>query len=76
MLRTACFLLFVPYLNAADITLKPGNLAAVLEQARKAPKPVRIIVEDGVQRKRPRSRIRPLPTLKIFVIQGGKCCTV
>lgn len=33
---------------AADIVLKPGNLDAVLEEARKAPKPVRIVVEDGV----------------------------
>ena len=48
MLRIACFLLLVSSITAADITLKPGNLAAVLEQARKAPKPVRIVVEDGV----------------------------
>ena len=33
---------------ASDITLAPGNLATVLDQARKAPKPVRIIVEEGV----------------------------
>jgi hypothetical protein len=48
MLRTACFLIIVSSLSAADIVLKPGNLAAVLEQVRKAPKPVRIVVEDGV----------------------------
>ncbi len=34
--------------QAADLVLKPGQLEAVLDQARKAPKPVRIIVEDGV----------------------------
>lgn len=34
--------------KATDIPLKPGNLPAVLEQARKAPKPVRILIEDGV----------------------------
>ncbi|TAE75474.1 MAG: hypothetical protein EAZ84_09215 [Verrucomicrobia bacterium] len=33
---------------SADIVLKPGNLTAVIEQARKAPKPVRIVVEDGL----------------------------
>ena len=33
---------------AADIQLTPGNLAAALEQARCSPKPVRIIVADGV----------------------------
>jgi Right handed beta helix region len=34
--------------SAAEIVLKPGNLAVVLEQARKAPKPVRIVVADGI----------------------------
>jgi len=48
MLRIACFLLLTSTLFAADLVLKPGNLPAVLEQARKAPKPVRIVVEDGV----------------------------
>jgi hypothetical protein len=48
MLRLACFLFLVASLPAADLVLKPGDLAAVLEQARKAPKPVRILVEDGV----------------------------
>ncbi|MDH4452816.1 MAG: right-handed parallel beta-helix repeat-containing protein [Verrucomicrobiota bacterium] len=48
MLRLACFLFLVASLPAADLILKPGDLAAVLEQARKAPKPVRIVVEDGV----------------------------
>jgi hypothetical protein len=48
MFRTVCFFFLVSSLSAADLTLKPGNLAAVLEQARKAPKPVRIVVEDGV----------------------------
>jgi hypothetical protein len=48
MLRFALFLTFASSLLAADLVLKPGNLAAVLEQARKAPKPVRIVVEDGV----------------------------
>ncbi|MDZ4404283.1 right-handed parallel beta-helix repeat-containing protein [Prosthecobacter sp.] len=49
MIRSCCLLLFfVCAASATDLTLKPGNLAAVLEQARKAPKPVRIIVEDGV----------------------------
>jgi hypothetical protein len=33
---------------ATDISLEPGNLAAVLEQARKAPKPVHILVKEGV----------------------------
>jgi hypothetical protein len=48
MQRIAFLLAFSLSLQAADITLKPGNLPAVLEQARKAPKPVRIVVEDGV----------------------------
>jgi hypothetical protein len=48
VLRLACFLFLVASLPAADLVLKPGDLAAVLEQARKAPKPVRILVEDGV----------------------------
>jgi hypothetical protein len=47
MLRTACFFIFVSSIAATDITLKPGNLPAVLEQARKAPKPVRIIWGPG-----------------------------
>lgn len=33
---------------AADIPLTPGNLTSVLDEARKAPKPVRIVVADGV----------------------------
>jgi len=49
MIRYCClFLVLVCTTAAADITLKPGSLAAVLDEARKAPKPVRIIVEDGV----------------------------
>jgi hypothetical protein len=50
MLRFAfvLFLSLAASTYAADLVLKPGNLPAVLEQARKAPKPVRIIVEDGV----------------------------
>lgn len=48
MLRFAPFLFLAATTFAADLVLKPGNLAAVLEQARKAPKPVRIVVEDGV----------------------------
>jgi hypothetical protein len=48
MFRLACFLLLVSSLSAADLVLKPGNVAAVLEEVRKASKPVRIIVEDGV----------------------------
>ena len=48
MIRLAIFFAFTSSLVAADLVLKPGNLAAVLEQARKAPKPVRIVVEDGV----------------------------
>jgi len=45
---TVLFLTAVSLTSAADITLKPGNLAVVLEQVRKAPKPVRIVVESGV----------------------------
>ncbi|MFN0078548.1 MAG: right-handed parallel beta-helix repeat-containing protein [Prosthecobacter sp.] len=49
MMRSCClFFIFAGITTAADLTLKPGNLAAVLEQARKAPKPVRILIEDGV----------------------------
>ncbi|MBE2284945.1 MAG: right-handed parallel beta-helix repeat-containing protein [Prosthecobacter sp.] len=48
MIRLAIFFAFTSSLVAADLVLKPGNLAAVLEQARKAPKPVRIVVEDGI----------------------------
>lgn len=33
--------------SAADIALTPGNLSVVLDQARKAPKPVRVVVADG-----------------------------
>ena len=33
--------------SAADLSLTPGNLASVLDQARKAPKPVRVVVADG-----------------------------
>ena len=50
MLRFA-FALLLPLAassQAADLVLKPGQLAEVLEQARKAPKPVRIVVEEGV----------------------------
>jgi len=47
MIRIACFLLLTSSLFATDLVLKPGNLPAVLEQARKGPKPVRIVVEDG-----------------------------
>lgn len=48
MLRTVCFFLLGSSISAADITLKPGDLDAVLERARLAPKPVRIVMEDGV----------------------------
>ncbi len=48
MLRFVPFLFLAATTFAADLVLKPGNLAAVLAEARKAPKPVRIIVEDGV----------------------------
>jgi len=48
MQRLVILFAFTSSLLAADIVLKPGNLAAVLEQARKAPKPVRIVVEDGI----------------------------
>ncbi len=48
MLRLVLLLALTTVGFAAEIVLKPGNLAAVLEAARKAPKPVRIIVEDGV----------------------------
>ncbi len=50
MIRFICLLFFATasFLAAADLPLAPGNLAAVLEQARRAPKPVRIVVEDGV----------------------------
>lgn len=48
MLRFVLALSLTSASFAADITLKPGNLAAVLAEARKAPKPVRIVVEDGV----------------------------
>jgi hypothetical protein len=48
MLRFALVFVLTSTIFAADIVLKPGNLPAVLEQARKAPKPVRIVVEDGV----------------------------
>lgn len=48
MLRLALIFIFTSSLFAADLVLKPGNLAAVLEQARKAPKPVRIVIEEGV----------------------------
>ena len=48
MIRLAIFCALSSSLFAADLILKPGNLATVLEQARKAPKPVRIIVEDGI----------------------------
>ena len=44
MIRLAIFFTLYSSLFAADLVLKPGNLPAVLEQARKAPKPVRIIV--------------------------------
>lgn len=48
MLRLVLLLALTTVGFATDIVLKPGHLAAVLEEARKAPKPVRIIVEDGV----------------------------
>ena len=49
MIRLSFWLIaVVPLSGAADITLKPGNLAEVLEEARKAPKPVRIVVEPGL----------------------------
>jgi len=50
MIRVICLLFFTAtsFLAAGDIPLAPGNLAAVLEQARRAPKPVRIVVEDGI----------------------------
>lgn len=49
MIRLCClFFILACVTTAADLVLKPGNLPAVLEQARKAPKPVRIVVEDGV----------------------------
>jgi hypothetical protein len=48
MLRFALVFVLTSTIFAADIVLKPGNLPAVLEQARKAPKPVRIVVEAGV----------------------------
>ncbi len=48
MLRPVLVLALTSASFAADIVLKPGNLPAVLAQARKAPKPVRIFVEDGV----------------------------
>ena len=48
MIRLALFFALSSSLFAADLVLKPGNLATVLEQARKAAKPVRIVVEDGV----------------------------
>ncbi|MBL9179916.1 MAG: right-handed parallel beta-helix repeat-containing protein [Verrucomicrobiaceae bacterium] len=48
MLRLTILFAFTSSLLAADIVLKPGDLPAVLEQARKSPKPVRIIVEDGI----------------------------
>ena len=48
MFRSVLFLVLSASSFAADLVLKPGNLPAVLEQARQAPKPVRILVEDGV----------------------------
>ena len=48
MLRLAFVFLLTSSAFAADLVLKPGNLTALLEQARKAAKPVRIIVEEGV----------------------------
>lgn len=35
------------FTSAADISLTPGNLGSVLELARKAPKPVHIVVAEG-----------------------------
>lgn len=48
MLRLTILFAFTSSLLAADIVLKPGNLPAVLGQARKSPKPVRIVVEEGI----------------------------
>lgn len=48
MIRFALVCVLTSSALAADIMLKPGNLAAVLAQARKAAKPVRIVVEEGV----------------------------
>ncbi|MFO1483419.1 MAG: right-handed parallel beta-helix repeat-containing protein [Verrucomicrobiaceae bacterium] len=48
MLRLAFVFALTSSIFGADIILKPGDLPAALEQARKAPKPVRIVVEDGV----------------------------
>lgn len=42
------FALATSFASAADISLTPGKLSSVLEQARKAPKPVRIVVGHGV----------------------------
>ncbi len=35
------------FASAADLALTPGNLGSVLEEARKAPKPVRVVVAEG-----------------------------
>lgn len=48
MLRTTLFLALATSALATDISLTPGNLATVLEQARQAPKPVRIVIADGI----------------------------
>lgn len=47
MLKTTLLLALAAPALGTDLSLTPGNLATVLEQARKAPKPVRIIVADG-----------------------------
>lgn len=47
MHRFAFAFAFLTTASAADLSLTPGNLTAVLEQARQAPKPVRIVVGDG-----------------------------
>jgi len=48
MFRLFLVLALVSPSLAADIILKPGNLTAVLKEARMAPKPVRIVVENGI----------------------------
>jgi hypothetical protein len=47
LLSYLCFALAL-FSSGADLLLEPGNLTAVLAQARKLEKPVRILVKDGV----------------------------